>query len=590
MSMARLLSVNVGLPRDIEWRGRIVHTGIWKEPVQGRRLVRRLNVDGDGQGDPGGHGGEQRAVFVYQVQSYRHWEAHLGRAPLPHGQFGENFTIEGLPDDQVCIGDTFQIGSALFEVTQPRTTCFRVGIRMDEPRMAALLTSSGRPGFYLRVLEEGEVGAGDPISLVARGPERMTVSTVNALLYSSQHPREQLERVLRIPALSPGWRWSFEELLRSQKTHPGATGNAGLMPASAARTAAPGFRRLRVSRVDRETPDVISLSLEPTDGKPLTNALPGQFVVLRLRPKPEGPPLFRSYSLSGPISAEQYRISVKVEPNGAGGTYLAAQVQVGDVVDASEPRGSFHLRPGEGPVVLLSAGIGATPVLAMLYALAGSAPAREIWWLHGARNRSSHAFATEVSRLLGTLPRGRSHVWYSRPDATDRVGRDYDAAGRLAIEDLQRLGVPTAADFYLCGPQSFLAELTAGLTAWGVSRDWIHSEIFSGGPPLTPGVVGGSARAPHQPADPPGTGPLVSFARSGLAVRWRPSRDQSLLELAEACDVPVRWSCRTGVCHNCESGLISGAVEYRPDPLDPPADGNVLICCSRPREDVVIDI
>ncbi|HET9035635.1 MAG TPA: MOSC and FAD-binding oxidoreductase domain-containing protein [Myxococcaceae bacterium] len=588
--MPRLLSVNVGLPRDIEWRGRIVHTGIWKEPVQGRRIVRRLNVEGDGQGDLGGHGGEQRAVFVYQIESYRHWEEHLGRAPLPHGQFGENFTIEGLPDDEVCIGDTVRIGSALFEVTQPRTTCFRVGIRMDEPRMAALLTSSGRPGFYLRVLEEGEVGAGDPITLVGRGPERMTVSTVNALLYSSNHPREQLERVLRIPALSPGWRWSFEALLRSQEARPGATGNAGLMPASAAQTAAPGFRRLRVSRVDRESPDVISLSLEPTDGRPLTASVAGQFVVLRLRPKPEGPPLFRSYSLSGPISIEQFRISVKVEPGGAGGMYLADHVQVGVVLDVSEPRGSFHLQPGEGPVVLLSGGIGATPVLAMLYALAGSASAREIWWLHGARNRSAHAFATEVSRLLGTLARARSHVWYSRPDPTDRAGRDYDAAGRLAIEDLQRLGVPTAADFYLCGPQSFLADLTAGLIAWGVSRDRIHSEIFSGGPSLTPGVVGGSARAPHQPADPPGTGPLVSFARSGLAVRWRPSEDQSLLELAEACDVPVRWSCRTGVCHNCESGLISGAVEYQPDPLDPPADGNVLICCSRPRGDVVIDI
>ncbi|RPH65626.1 MAG: MOSC domain-containing protein [Myxococcaceae bacterium] len=588
--MAGLLSVSVGLPRDIEWRGRTVHTAIWKEPVQGRRLVRRLNVEGDGQGDLGGHGGEQRAVFVYQIESYRYWEEQLGRRPLSHGQFGENFTIEGLPDDEVCIGDTLRIGTALFEVTQPRTTCFRVGIRMDEPRMAALLTSSGRPGFYLRVLEEGEVGAGDPISLVGRGPERMTVSTVNALLYSSHHPREQLERVLRIPALSPGWRWSFEALLRSQDAHPGATGNAGLVPASALQTAVPGFRQLRASRIDRETPDVISLTLEPTDGGPLTTPLPGQFVVLRLRPKPEGPLLFRSYSLSGPVSAEQYRISVKVEPDGAGGAYLANQLRVGDVLDVSEPRGSFHLQSGERPVVLLSGGIGATPVLAMLHALAGSASPREIWWLHGARNGRSRAFVTEVRRLLGAIARGRSHIWYSRPDATDRVGRDYDTAGRLAVNDLERLGVPTAADFYLCGPATFLAELTAGLITWGVSRDRIHSEIFSGGPSLTPGVVGGPARAPHQPAGNPGTGPVVSFARSGLAVRWRPSEDQSLLELAEACDVPVRWSCRTGVCHNCESGLISGAVVYQPDPLDPPAEGNALICCSRPRGDVVIDI
>ena len=270
--MARLLSVSVGLPRDIEWRGRTVHTGIWKEPVQGRRRVGRLNVEGDGQGDLDGHGGEQRAVFVYQIESYRYWEEQLGRRDFTHGQFGENFTIEGLPDDEVCIGDRFRIGTALFEVTQPRTTCYRVGIRMNEPQMAALLTSSGRPGFYLRVLEEGEVGAGDPIVLVARGPERMTVAEVNALLYTSRHPRDQLDRVLRIPALSPGWRWSFEELIRSQEAHPGATGNAGLVPEAAARTAAPGFRPLRVSRIDRECADVISLSLEPMDGGRLTTA------------------------------------------------------------------------------------------------------------------------------------------------------------------------------------------------------------------------------------------------------------------------------------------------------------------------------
>src|ERR1700733_9309182 len=146
--MARLLSVNVGPPRDIEWKGRTVHTGIWKNPVPGRCRVGRLNLEGDGQGDLEGHGGEQRAVFVYQTDSYRYWQEQLKRPDLgdskSFGQFGENFTIEGLPDDAVCIGDRYRIGSALFEVTQPRVTCYRVGIRMNEPRMAALLTSSGR--------------------------------------------------------------------------------------------------------------------------------------------------------------------------------------------------------------------------------------------------------------------------------------------------------------------------------------------------------------------------------------------------------------------------------------------------------------
>src|SRR5690242_11555809 len=206
--MARLLSVNVGLPRNIEWKGRTVYTGIWKTPVHGRCRVGRLNLEGDGQGDLGGHGGEQRAVYVYQIESYRYWQEQLARNDFVDGQFGENLTIEGLPDDSVCIGDRYRIGTAVFEITQPRVTCYRVGIRMNEPRMPALLTGSGRPGFYFRVIEEGEVGAGDEIMKLADGTERMTVAQINALLYSSNHPRDQLERALRIEALSPGWRAS----------------------------------------------------------------------------------------------------------------------------------------------------------------------------------------------------------------------------------------------------------------------------------------------------------------------------------------------------------------------------------------------
>ena len=281
--MARLLAVNVGLPRDVPWKGRTVHTGIWKNPVDGRCLVRRLNLDGDGQGDLAGHGGEQRAVFVYQIESYRYWQEQLRRPdlgdPKSSGRFGENFTVEGLPDDTACIGDQYRIGSALFEVTQPRVTCYRVGIRMNEPRMPALLTSSGRPGFYFRVLEEGEVGAGDEIVKVGEAKERMTVAEINALLYSPNHPRGLLERALRIKALSPGWRGSFEALLGTS-----AGGNAGLIPEAAAYPAAPGFRPLAVTSIDRESADVLSVTMQSPDGEPLPAARPGQYIVLRLQP------------------------------------------------------------------------------------------------------------------------------------------------------------------------------------------------------------------------------------------------------------------------------------------------------------------
>jgi MOSC domain-containing protein YiiM/ferredoxin-NADP reductase len=587
--MARLLSVNVGLPQDIVWQGKTVHTAIWKAPVQGRQMVRRLNIDGDGQGDLAGHGGEHRAVFVYQIESYRYWQDQLGRSDFTYGQFGENFTVDGLSDNEVCIGDRYRIGGAVFEVTQPRVTCYRVGIRLNEPQMAALLVAQGRPGFYFRVLEEGEVAAGDEIVQVAEGPERMTVSEVNALLYKPGHPKSPLEQALRIPALSAGWRASFEALLERQRSGGAMTGNPGLAAATGPPPAWTGFRPLRVSQKSRESSNVTSLVLEPIDGRPLTAALPGQFIVLRLSPMPDAPALLRSYSLSGEPSQDRFRVSVKRETDGAVGGYIDTKVQIGDLLEVSAPRGNFTLRPGDGPVILLSAGIGLTPVLAMLHALAAGPSPREVWWIHGARNRGEHSFGVETRALLSALPHGHSHIRYSSPGPGDRPTLDFDAPGRLSVGVLQELGVPRLADFYLCGPTAFMNDLAGDLAAWGVAAERIHTEIFGLGPSKTPGVAAAPLRPPHQPVGPAGAGPLISFARSSLDIRWSPGF-QSLLELAEACDVPVRWSCRTGVCHTCEIGLIGGAVSYRPDPVEPPADGNVLICCSRPQGDIVIDL
>ncbi len=587
--MARLLSVNVGRPREIAWRGETVYTSVWKEPVQGRCLVRRLNVDGDAQGDLHGHGGEHRAVFVYQMDSYDYWERELKRTDFTFGQFGENFTVEGLGDSEVCVGDRYRIGGALFEVTQPRVTCYRVGIRMDEPRMAALLVGHQRPGFYLRVLDEGEVGAGDEIVRVTQGPERMTVKAINALLYLPGPAKGEIERALRIPALSPGWKSSFEALLGQMMQSGSRTGNAGLTSPEQRVTAVPGFRPLKVTRKDRESRSVVSLVLEPADGRPLAVPLPGQFVVLRLRPQANAPPVLRSYSLSALPGAACYRISIKKEPHGIASRYLSTRLPTGAILDVSAPRGAFTLERGDRPVVLLSAGVGVTPVLAMLHALAAQPSLRPVWWIYGARNGLDHPFAQEVRELLGKLPHAQSHVQFSQPEATDRHGVDFDAAGRLTVGILEKLNVPREANFYLCGPPAFLDEITTGLGGWGVVRDCVHTEIFGSGKPITPGVKEVPRRPPHVPAGLPGNGPSISFARAGLTVSWDP-KFQSLLELAEACDVPVRWACRTGVCHTCECGLVSGSVAYDPEPLEPPATGNLLICCSRPREDLVIDI
>jgi len=584
--MAELLSVNVGLPREIEWKGKTVRTAVWKDAVSGRRKVGKLNVEGDGQADLRGHGGEHRAVFVYQIESYRYWETQLGRKDFVFGQFGENFTVEGLSDDKVCIGDRYRIGSALFEVTQPRVTCYRVGIRMDEPRMPALLVEHHRPGFYFRVLEAGEVGAGDEIVKISNGPERMSVAEADGLLYLGGHSRAQLERALRIPALPAGWRGSFQALLQ-QLSEGQAMGNTGLSLVSPP-PAWTGFRPMQVSRIDQESASVFSLVLVSPDGEPLAAALPGQFVVLRLPVQSAVPPILRSYSLSDLPGIGHYRLSIKQEENGLASTWLHTRIKPGSSLEVSAPRGSFILRSSSEPVVLLSAGVGATPVLAMLHALAAEKSNRAVWWLYGTRNREEHPFLEESRALIQELKYGHSYIQYSRPGPTDQRSVDFDAAGRLTVSAFDKIGVPYEGQFYLCGPPGFLRELTADLAAWGVTADRIHAEIFGTLDSITPGMKA-ATHSPHLPAEPAGLGPQVSFARSGLTLPWN-AKYRSLLELAEACDVPVRWSCRTGVCHTCETTLIAGDVQYDPEPLDSPAKGDALICCCRPRGDVVLDL
>jgi ferredoxin-NADP reductase/MOSC domain-containing protein YiiM len=587
VGMPRLLSVNVGLPRDVTWNGKTVRTAVWKSPVTGRRMVRKLDIDGDAQADLAGHGGEHRAVFVYQMDSYHYWERFLGRRDFTFGQFGENFTVEGLSDDQVCIGDRYRIGGAVFEVTQPRVTCYRVGIRMQEPRMPALLVAHHRPGFYFRVLQEGEVGAGDDIVKIADGPERMTVANVDGLLYLPGHSREQLERALRIPALSKGWQSSLQALLQQDLSSKTAVGNQGLANEAAA-PAWPGFRQMRVAKMHKESGSVTSFVLAPIDGQPLPVFEAGQFVVLRLPVDPGKAPVLRSYSLSDLPLADHFRISVKNEWNGVGSSFLCNRVREGDALDVSAPRGSFTLRPGANPVVLLSAGVGATPVMSMLHTLAAERSQREIWWIYGARNRVEHPFAEESRSLLKLLSRARSYILYSRPAAVDQLGADFDAPGHIGTALLNRIGVSRDSDFYLCGPSSFLQNMRDGLRHWSVPAEQVHTESFGSLEAITPGMAQAD-HTPHPPTGPPGSGPSVSFARSGITAAWDP-KFPSLLELAEACDVPVRWSCRTGVCHTCMTGLVAGSIVYNPEPLERPAPGNVLVCCSQPNADVTLDL
>lgn len=585
--MARLLSVNVGLPKDIPWHDKTVHTAVWKHAVPGRHRVRRLNIDGDKQGDTRGHGGEQRAVLVYQIESYRYWEHEFGRSDFVYGQFGENFTVAELPDDQVCVGDRYRIGTALFEVTQPRITCYRIGIRMGEPRMAALLVAHHRPGFYLRVLEEGEVGAGDEIVKVKDGPEHLTVTDADALVFLPGSYPGFLERALGIEAFSPGWKIAFRNMAEERKGI-GWTEKKGIIRNSGVAAAWRGFRPLKVTDVHYENAHVLSLTME-SDGEAAARAAPGQFITLRLPAEGARSPVLRNYSLTDTSTSGRYPISVKEEPHGIAGAYLRQRIGVGDTIETAAPRGGFILRPGAQPVVLLSAGIGVTPVLAMLRALVGAKTKRRIWWIHSARNSEEHPFAREVDELLRALPDSRRMVAYTHPLPQDRPGAVFDSVGRLNADGLRRLAIPADADVYLCGPNSFMRDLGVSLGSLGIPSQHVRTEFFGPGASYAPGLLKEEERPPHAPSGPAGTGPEVSFARSGLTIRWD-DRYASLLELAEAADVRVRWACRTGLCHTCISRLVSGAVSYDPEPIERPSEDNVLICCSRPTANVTLDL
>jgi len=577
--MATLRSVNVGLPKDVSWDGRTVRTGVWKSPVHGSQMVRRLNIDGDGQGDLAGHGGEQRAVLVYQVESYRHWAEFLGRDDLEPGAFGENFTVDGLADTEVCIGDRYRIGEAVFEVTQPRVTCFRVGLRMGDPRLPALLVAHHRPGFYLRVLQEGRVRAGDEIVRTASGPHGLTVADIDALLYLPGRDVGRLKAAMDIPALSPGWQESFRSMVQDDtRARP-----AGV--AIAPSPAWPGFRSLTVTGVVAESPAVTSFRFGGEASLPAY--LPGQFLTLRL-PGIGDPAAVRTYSLSGDPQDGTYRISVKRESDGLVSAHLHERLRPGDRVEVAAPRGDFVLDEGSGPVLLISAGIGQTPLLAMLHGLARERSRRDVWWLHATHDADSHAFAEEVGDLLGRLGSVHSFIFYTASTPPLAPGPGVQA-GRLTTGVLAALALPSDAHAYVCGPPPFMGAVGAGLTGVGIDPAKIHTERFGSLPPVNPGVVGAKEQRPHQPGGPPGTGSAVTFARSGITTAWS-DNFSSILELAEACDVPTQWSCRSGVCHTCATGVLAGAASYVTPPLEPPGDHELLICSARPTSDLVIDL
>jgi len=579
----KLLSVNVSLPKDITYRGKTVSTGIFKEPVNARVGVGVLGLNGDGQADRSVHGGADMAVYAYPRQHYEFWEAELGRRDLPFGQFGENLTITGISEESTRVGDLFRIGTVLFEVTQPRIPCYKLAIRMaEEFDFPARFQATGRLGFYFRVREPGDVGAGDTVELIDRDDKSVTIAEFIETYLNYMHEPDQLTRILASRHLSDSWRGYLEAALRKADPAIGSTGWTG-------------FRPFLVDRKMAESDDVVSFYLVPADRRPLPAFKPGQYLTFRLNVPSHPRPLTRTYSLSTGPRSDHYRISVKREPAppnrpdltpGLSSNYFHDRVELGTRLSVKAPRGDFHLDPREiGPVVLLSAGVGITPMMSMLEAIVETGSQRPIWFIHGARNGRDQIMGAVARQIATEHDNVRLHVCYSRPDPEDVPGRDYDSAGHITTDLLQRLLPGADFDFYLCGPEPFMKALHDGLLAWSVPEARIHYEHF--GPP---NVLKPVRPQPHKASPTSGADtPDVSFARAGLTVPWDPSVE-SLLELAELHGLRPDFSCRSGICHTCMSRLIEGSVEYSLDIADEPDPGNVLICCSTPRTNVVIDV
>lgn len=577
----KLLSVNVSLPKEVEFKGKTVRTGIFKEPVQGRVGVKKLNIDGDGQADLVGHGGEIRAVYAYSFDNYAYWERELSRNDFTFGQFGENFTVEGMLDEDVHVGDRFRIGNALFEVTQPRVPCFKLAMKMGVEGFYSQILQSGRLGFYFRVLEEGEVGTGDKIERVKLDPVGMTIVEANSLMYFDKDNFEGARKGLRIDAFSPGWKATFEGRLAKSKLSKATEEN---------------YRTFIVKRKVPESETITSFYLDAEDGKPLAPFLPGQFLPLKLDVPGQWKPVVRTYSLSDRPQADYYRLTIKREPPppnrpdvypGVSSNYFHDQVDVGTKLVAKSPRGRFFLDPNaDSQVVLLSAGVGVTPMISMLNAIVAAGSNRPTWFIHGSRNKREHALGEHVKRVSKENSNVQSHIRYSQPSSEDKIEVDYDDKGHVDTDLVKQLVPDKNCDFYLCGPAPFMKSLFNGLLDWGVPEVRIHYEFFG---PASALKERAKVSTPKRRAEATECcGEIeVTFSKSDVKANWNPSFE-SILDLAEANGLSPDYSCRSGICHTCMCKLEEGEVEYVLEPLDPPDEGSILICCSKPKTNVAV--
>lgn len=364
-----------------------------------------------------------------------------------------------------------------------------------------------------------------------------------------------------------------------------------------------GYRTFVIEARKPESETVTSFFLVPKDGKPLPSYKPGQFLGFKLDVSGQEKPVLRTYTISdSPNEGTHYRLSIKREPPpkdhpemppGVTSNHFHDHLNVGSEVRVRAPSGDFFLQEnGSGPVVLLSGGVGVTPMISMLNHLVETGSKRPVWFIHGVQNGAEHAFGPHVRGLARSLANVDAHIVYLEPGPDDEKGRDYDGSGFITMELLQGLLPGPEGDFYLCGPPPFMKALFNGLLGWGVAEERIFYEFFG---PAT--VLKDESESKPEPSAPPKPGAdaatselEVTFQGSGVTVKWD-SAKESILELAEANGLDPDFSCRSGICHTCMCRLVEGEVEYIDDDvLMPDEEDQVLICSSRPKTNVTVDI
>jgi ferredoxin-NADP reductase len=464
--------------------------------------------------------------------------------------------------------------------------CLKLEMKMDLPGFSRQFLTSGRLGFCFRVLEEGEVGAGDAIELVESGPENITVWDFARLYFFDHHNLAMIRRLIRIPSVPPDWVRVFEDILASA----GEKGQRRKPQQSAWK----GFRPFIVDKKVPESQTITSFYLVPEDGQPLPFYMPGQFLTFRL-PIPDRPkPIIRTYSLSEcPCHAEYYRVTIKKEPSRqgsdliSGSNYFHDVVEPGDRLQVAAPRGDFFLDPqDETPVVLLSGGVGLTPMISMLNAIADSGQKRPAWFIHGTRSGIHHAMCKHMRQVAAENDNITVHIRYSQPRPEDIEGREYDSIGHVDIALLESLLPGKDMDFYLCGPPPFMNDLLKGLWNWGIPEPRIRLELFGPAALLQEGTSA-RRRKTERAADEKAY--EIRFSESGITAQWDPEYE-NLLELAEDHGVFPEFSCRSGICHSCQYKILKGDTSYNFEPLDPPDPDQVLLCCARPKSDMEIEV